>query len=191
VALDFQQTDSNATCTASDAYCSGLSVYNTANRQASDGGTAGSTPVSISIGSSSTGVAYRVGCVVAATVSWDAGTWTVRFNVSTANMNITWDAVYLCRVNSACANQESLGSATGLGISCGTTGVKSTTVSGSGTTPGAGDEVYVVCSFANGAMSLQSFSVTPDQLISSPFSVAATPASLVFDPFRHLHYLVR
>jgi len=88
-------------------------------------------------------------------------------------MNITWNSVYICRVNSGCANQATIGSSTSLGISLATTGVKSTTVSGAAQSPGAGDLVMIVFGFTNSAHGSQSFLYDVDQNNDSPFTVAA------------------
>jgi hypothetical protein len=51
---------------------------------------------------------------------WAAGTHDVRFKVNGASADITLNEIHVCRVNAACANQESLGSATSLADLCDT-----------------------------------------------------------------------
>lgn len=137
---------------------------------ASDGATAGTVAHSQALGASDTNVKTILFQIpVNAGVSWNAGTWTVRFNVTTANMNITVTEIYVCRQTTAGAD-FTIGSATGLSISCGATGVKSQAVTGAAQTPSVGDEVYVVIIASNGSMTAQSFSITPNQNIDSPFT---------------------
>ena len=184
MALDFQQTDTAGDC-PQGAYCgsfSGSPLSGGLTKQCPVGGTAGTVAVATGFAGSVTDArGVHLTLPVDAAVTWDAGNWTIRLNVTTANMNLTWETAYICRVDSACANQATIGSATALAISLGTTGVKSTTISGAAQTPTAGDDVVIVLGFANSAMTAQTFQATPDQLISSPFTAAATPKSLVFD----------
>lgn len=179
MAINFQQTDTAATfpndhCTV-DADCTGL----TSGRECSDGGSAGSTAVSPAptIVASVGRVVRAFKCVVDSGVSWDAGTWTVRMNVTTANMNLEIDRLWICRIDSSGNSQAQIGDSDTLSspISLASTGVKSQTVSGSAQSPSAGDVVWVLVRVNNGAMSTQSFTFTPDQLIDSPFNVAAVP----------------
>ena len=125
MALNFQQTDTNGSLT-NQAYCSVGGGF-TGNKIASVGGTVGSVDVVLSLSSSQTGLAITFDLTVGSNVSWAAGTWTVRFNITTANMNLTCTSIYICRISSGNVNQATIGSATGLSISLGTTGVKTQT----------------------------------------------------------------
>lgn len=180
MAINFTQTDTAGDCDAVAAYCSGRPVgsviLSSNDRQCTDGGTAGTGSNIIQLGGSETDVVGALfTCGVDADVSWDAGNWTVRLNVTSANMNITWSRVAICRVNSSCVNQNSIANVGSLGISLGSTGIKSTTVSGSAQTPSVGDKVVIVFGFTNSSMSSQQFTITPDQNIDSPFTVAVDP----------------
>lgn len=188
----FTQTDSGSPCSAAqDLGCSGRSASSVAvaDKVASVGGTAGSTPYAWQFGASNTNVVVNaVDCTVPASTSWDAGTWTVRFNVVTSNMNLTITEIHICRVNSSCANQATIGSATGLSIALSSTGVKSQNVTGVAQTPGVGDRVLIVFVGSNGAMSSQSADIIPDQNIDSPFTegnktVTPTTAALTTTTF--------
>ena len=186
MAINYTQTDGSANaCPGEDGYCAttGNNISGTSERDATDGGTAGSTPVSSgAFSSSATDQRASIITIVPDTgTSGDSGTWTVRLNITTANMNLSIIAIDICRVNSSCVNQESIGSATGLSISLGTTGVKSQNVTGSAVTLAAGDKVVIVFHVANGAMSGQSFAWTPDQNIDSPFNAAAAEKT----PYSH------
>lgn len=173
MAMTFTQTDTDPPSCAATSVCSGRTVIWEIQRECTVGGTAGSSPVSVQFTSSATnGFGVLFLCTVPSGSSWDSGTWTVRLNVTTANMNFTWTECYVCRANSSCVSQETLGSNTAVGQSLGTTGVKSTTVSCSAATPAAGDLLTVILIFSNAAMSTQSFSLTPNQNIDSPFTAA-------------------
>lgn len=173
MAVVYTQTQTNTLCSANNNYCAAGTATTTdsTQKECTEGGTAGSTEVGRLILGTLTRNNAIFG-IVPGTVTGDSGTWTVRLNVTTANMNLSISEIYICRVNSSCVNQETIGSATGLSISLGSTGVKTQTVTGSAVTLGAGDIVTVVFKIVNGAMTDQSFNFTPDQNIDSPFTAA-------------------
>ena len=113
-------------------------------------------------------------------IDWAGGSWTVRLNVTTSNMNLTLVGVYICRVNSdGSGSLETLGSATGLSISLGSTGVKSQAVTtSSATSPGATDRLKIFFDISNSAMTNQSYTITTDQVLNSPLGYAASPVSV-------------
>lgn len=168
--INFTQTDSAATIGTPS--CSGRGFgFGSDTRAATDGGTPGSTPISISLASSASLIDRGPSkCTVVVGALWTSGTWTWRLNITTANMNLTLEEVYICRFNSSDVSQATIGSSTALAISLGTTGVKSGTISGSAQSPSVGDYVSVMFTFSNSAMSAQSFSFTPNQNIDSPFT---------------------
>ena len=173
MAINFTQTNtSGGVCSSDAAYCSGgTNGTGGTPRLCSDGGSTGSLSTDATIGGLVTRVVGIFTIDVAAGVAWNSGTWTVRLNCNAANMNLTLDSVHLCRVNSSCTNQASIGSATSQGISLSTTGVKTVSVTGSAQTPGVGDRIVVVVGIINGAMTSQATSFTADQNIDSPFTV--------------------
>ena len=179
MAMTFAQTGSgSAACsgTVEKAGCSGRtsSITSAVDLECLVGGTAGTVPITAGITSGGTNLCFVFfACVVPAGTSGDSGTWTTRLNVTTANMNLTVTEIYVCRASSDCTNQETIGSATGLSISLGSTGVKTQTVSGSAVTLSAGDLVTVVYVGTNGAMTDQTIQFTPDQNIDSPFTEPA------------------
>jgi len=172
--VDYQQTD-NASGNFLTALCSSATFDATVSRDATVGGTPGTTPASTNISGSAVnhtgGIWFRI--TPAAGVTWDAGTWTVNVNVTTANMNLTLQTCSICRVNGI-SNRATIGEATALGLSLGSTGVLTISVSGSATTPAAGDSVIVLFGVDNASKNGAAFSVTPDQLVSSPFTAAAS-----------------
>jgi hypothetical protein len=172
--INYTQTDTAPSCDLSTAqFCFPNAGSSTVRKLAVDGGTAGTTTLTEGVtGSAADELGCRWEIAPAVGVSWDAGTWTVRLNVTASNMNLTWDLVYICRVDSSCVNQATIGSTTGLAISLSTIGVKTATVSGAAQTPTAGDLVQVILGFDNGSMNAQTFDVLSDQLIDSPFNDA-------------------
>lgn len=186
MAMIFAQTGTNSSVVsqAEAASCSGRST--TANGsgliECTVGGTSGGVASLPSLQSSESNVqGLSFICIPTAGATGDSGTWTVRVNVTTANMNLTITEVYICRHNSSGVFQEAIGSATGLSISLGTTGVKSQNVTGSAVTLAAGDLAVISISVSNGAMSTQTAAITRDQNIDSPFSAATSPNPNVND----------
>jgi hypothetical protein len=175
--ISYQQTDTTAVC-ARAVYCSALSLASGtgtqhAELQAVFGGTAGSGSFTLGLAASQTtviGWAFEIPITNGET--WLGGTWTVRLRINTANSNITWTNIDICRVSSGCVSQASIGSASSLGISLGSTGVKTATVSGSAQTPSAGDKVWILLGFTNAVASTQTAGIVDDQLIDSPFVFA-------------------
>jgi hypothetical protein len=178
--ISFTQTDTAAVCGAA-AYCSGNSLNtNRSLRQATIGGTPGTTAVSQSIDSGAINlIAVFFECIVGAGVSWDAGTWTINLNVTTGTSGtMDWTGLDICRLNSSCVSQASIATASP-SVSVTTTGVKTVTVSGSAQSPSAGDKVMVLLSFSQTGPT-RSFSYTPNVTIDSPFSgITTTPNSLM------------
>jgi hypothetical protein len=180
MAMIFTQTDTDGVCGTAD-YCQNITPDPPfdAQKQCSVGGSAGSTPVTVTVGAS-TNRMISFECVVPAGTSWDAGDWTLRLNVTTANMNLTWGTGAICRVSSGCVNQANIDSYNAA-QSLGSTGVKSFTTAGLTQTPSAGDKVIIGLVISNGAMSDQSFAFTPDQNIDSPFTAVTQPNPNVND----------
>ena len=172
MALIFTQEDTNGTC-ALGQYCSTDASTPESRKQCEVGGTAGSTPVTVTlVKNAMTNNKIQFECIVGTGKNWGAGNWTIRLNITTANSNITWTGTFICRINSSCVSQETIGSLTGQTTSLGTTGVKTHTVSGSAVTPGAGDKVMVILRFTNSDnMNSQAFGYTPNQNIDAPFAV--------------------
>ena len=162
--ITFEQTDTTFTNGASAA-CSGRASATTVKQlTAIDGGTPGTVSQAITLTNNATNVWGTQFKLTTTATQWLDGTWTWRFNVTTANNNITLTEVYICRVNSANVNQATMGSATGLAISCGTTGVKSGNITVTAQTPNTGDYVNVVYVFSNGQNMSNTVSFTSNQV---------------------------
>jgi hypothetical protein len=180
MALTITQTDTAGVAAQS---CNGRTATGATSRAASPGGTAGSTPVATgnqNSGTHLTKIAFS--WTPDAAVTWNSGTWTIRVNVTTGNTNLTIEDVCIRRLNSADADQGSIGQATAQAIS-GSAGVKSINISGAAQTPAAGDKVLITLTVSNASGQMnQQFSWTPDQDVDSPFSVTVpNPAVAVND----------
>lgn len=94
----------------------------------------------------------------------------MRIEVTTANMNLTWDRLaYGYAVTGTGPITTAIDCFTGLGISLGTTGVKSTTQTVSASTGrSATDKLAFMLGWTNGAMSVQSVTLKPSQNIDTP-----------------------
>lgn len=175
MAINYTQTDTNDEATI-NSYCAAAGMLSAFRVVCTNGGTAGTGTHTLQLSGEATSghTTYKV--IPGTGVSWNAGTWTVRVNITTANMNLTITAIHICRMNSSHNNVSTIGSATGLSIGLGTTGVKSQNVTGSAVgSPAADDYVLIVLTITNGSMTSQSAIATKGQNIDSPFDVPAVP----------------
>lgn len=168
-----QQTDTTAPCSFA-AYCStqGNSGGTTIASDARVGGTAGTTEVTPAMVNNET----RLNLVVFSTpdlgiTDWTAGDYVVRFDVASQTTRLTWEDTYVCRVNSSCTNQETIGSLTSQATALSSVGVVSHTISGSSTTAAATDRLVFVLAFSNNHEHGGDDPVgyIPSQLIDTPF----------------------
>ena len=176
MARTYQQTGSVASIDAS-SYCGGGADNNSANmlRAASSGGAAASTGQTVSLSSGGTTAELGVWWDVAVSTgtSWDAGDWVVRYNITTGNMDVDLQEVYICRVNASSVSQATIGSTTGLALGT-TAGVLSVTITGAAQTPSADDNVRITSVWSNNSsMTADSIIILADQLIDSPFTTLA------------------
>jgi hypothetical protein len=186
--LSFQMTNilsasqPNTPWCAAPTYTSGFSSYLTCT----NGGSAGSQSLGASAAAGADVTAGNFMIDQAGTFFWNAGQWTVRLNVTTANTNITWEAIYVCRVDSSFNTISTLGSVTGLGISCGTTGVKTANVTTVADYSRAStDNCLVIVGIHNSSnMSFATLNHLGNQLIDSPFDTVQTSSYLPPD-LRH------
>lgn len=170
MSLVFTQTASVMTCAKGD-FCGGVSdAVNGVAKQALIGGAPSAVPINIPVQAGDVGHTYVwFECQLPEGSVWNAGTWTVRLDVTTANANISWEGASVCRVSSGCVSQATIGFHGFIGINLGSTGVKASGVVGSAQTPSSGDKVIICLQFANSLGSIQSFQFTPDVNIDSPF----------------------
>lgn len=171
MATNFQQTD--AAAGATNVQCSGNS-QNTdkESNQAQFAGTAGSTPRTLTVNASAADL-NGVWMEIINLNNYDgaSGTWTWRINITTGNHQITLDEVHICHVDSSYAAKNTLGSAVGLGLNLGSTGVQSGNITqSSSVTVATGDMVIIIFAFDNANSMNQDIAYTPDSLIASPWT---------------------
>ena len=124
---DYQQNDTAQVCTLNN-FCSTVGGTIEVGRQAENGVAAGSSEQTFSVAASQADDnEFSFECIPKANTTGDSGTWTVRVDFTTGHMDATWESCFICRVNSACVNQETIGSATALGLAT-NTGVRSTNI---------------------------------------------------------------
>jgi hypothetical protein len=90
--------------------------------------------------------------------NWAAGIWDITINVTTANANVDWVGLYICRSSSGCVNQSTVGSST-FTTTLSATGLifKSITCAASNRVGGSGDLPTYLLAFTNNAAKAQSF----------------------------------
>lgn len=169
MATTYQENDTSQIC-ALNNFCSTVGGIIEAGRQAQNGATAGVTEVTFLVDPRQVDDnEFSFECILTAGTTGDAGNWVIRANFTTGQMDVTWESCSICRVSSACVNQETIGSATALGLAT-TAGVQSTTISGAAVTLAAGDKVIITLGFSNAnTMFARTIGITPNQLIDSPF----------------------
>ncbi len=172
------------------AACSGISVTSGTSRSCEvvEGGATEAVNRAYQVPGSATNTAcvfYESATGQPNDTTWEAGNWTVRLNNQSANASVDWVSLYICRLNSAGVNQETVASATGLAIDLSTTGVKSQTISqGSPVTAAAGDRFYIVLGFDNSNSCQQTLNLHKDQNIDTPITAGGGGGgSDVLDPF--------
>lgn len=178
--IDLQQTDNNGSFGA-DVMCSGATIGETTPqcKSAPKSGSAGSVEVNFGINKAGTEAGIMFQSDGIGETSWDAGTYTVRVNVTTAQANLEFAEVYVCRANSSGINQATVGSLTGLteALSAGT---HTFNVTGSSQTAGATDVVYIVLVIFNTQPHAdQTGYFTPSLVINTPITSTAAAAGLL------------
>lgn len=173
--IQYRQEDTVGICGAVAGCASEAVSANAIARQCVAGGTAGvATPA---MGTDAGNAVWGIDqiCMVFEMVpvtgdNWNAGLYTVPINVTGAQALLRWEKTYICRLNSACTSQETLGTLTPAPILMSPTGVKTMQVNGSAVaSPAAGDKILVVCQFSSLLVGA-TCNMRPDQLITTPLT---------------------
>ena len=169
----YVENDTAQVC-ALNNYCSGLTGTIEAGRQAEGGVSAGSTEQTFSVAASAADAPeWSWEIILAASTTSDTDTATIPINFTSGDMDVTLESVHICRVNSSCSNQETIGSSSSLGLAT-NAGLQSPTVSCSAVTFAAGDKVIIVLGFSEAAgHSAGTVGITPDQTMTLPFNPPA------------------
>ena len=169
----YAQTNTAQVCSLAN-YCSSEGGTIEAGRQSEIGASLGSTEFTASVAASQgddNELSWEI--ILPSGATSDADDATIVNNFTTGNMDATWESCFICRVNSGCVNQETIGSASGLGIST-NSGQQSTVISCSAVTFAAGDKVIIVMGFSNaGSHSAKTVGITPNQSHTLPFNAPA------------------
>lgn len=168
----WQQTNDTTDCTS--AATVGLAEW---RRKAVVGGTAAPAGVSANLAGNANDLISASSQIEPAATQAPAGDYVFRLNVTISNMNVTWDALDLVEISgsgASCSVVQTLGQVTGLGISLGTTGVKTATITlASPVSIDAANDLYFRAKLDNGSMNAQSVAFRHDQLIDTPDFAAA------------------
>ena len=170
---NYVQTDTAQVCALTD-YCSGTGGTIEQGRQAAIGGSVGSVAASFTVAAGAgDDNEFSFEVILPADALSSAENATIPINFTTGAMTAVLDAVFICRVNSSCVNQETIGSETGIAFA--TNGGSTTrTISCSAVTFAAGDKVIITLAFdETGGHSSQGVDVTPDQTMALPFNAPA------------------
>lgn len=179
MAIVLTQTDTAAD-SGTDVGCSGASIAHTPiSREATEGGTAGSSEASVKVTTGSSGAAVMfqsdTGTGEPSETEWDAGDYIVRLNVTTGNTNCTWTETHVCERTSG-GSFNTVASLTGQTTTL-SAGTHSHTVN-RGTTFTAVDgnsTLYIVLVVSSAADHGQdTFGFTPDQNIDTPIVASVT-----------------
>lgn len=151
-------------------YCSGLGGTVEDGRQVEGDVAAGTTEVTFQVPAVTLDTGeFSWEIILAASTTSDADTATIPINFTTGKSTVTLESVHICRVNSSCVNQETIGSSSGLALST-TAGVQSPTVSCSAVTFAGGDKVIIILGFSENAGDPSAIiGITPDQTMILPF----------------------
>lgn len=177
MAITLTQTDTVPSDTGLPRSLTLLAVDgSTTTRRATSGGTAGSSEVTDSIGGSEVGSLASAAFLSApgepGSTSWEAGTWTFRFEITTANMFLTWDRIACAAVRNGATSGQVFTTDTAVGIAIDTTGVKSKSETGSAVSADATDQIEALYGISNGSSMAQSYGYTPSQDIDTPVTQA-------------------
>ncbi len=179
----YEQVDQAATHGTQQVCANPTAAQTTYNRELQESGTLGSG--TLTVATNNTGSRRCMHLESEAnepnSTSWPAGDWVFRFNVTTGNANVEWSQGQVCRVNSAGANQATIGSNTFVVPL--TAGVKTETISGSADAGAAAtDRFYMIgrVQRESSAHGTQTATITNDQVMDTPF--AALAATAVKDP---------
>jgi hypothetical protein len=185
MAIQLQQSDSTA-IDGAIAACSTLTLGSgPVALQATQGGAAGSNSNTITVAGNASQVAYvffETAANEPGLTSWQSGTYTMRLNLTAGNaLQLTWDALYICRVSSSGVSQATIASATLMNIAM-SLGVHSKSLTGSAQTASVGDRLYFVLGFSTNSGLALNFSFKADQLIDTP--LVASSATFISQPLK-------
>lgn len=180
--INLTQTDLSASCSA-DVYCNAATLATQFQMvRATDGGTAGTRSATATVGTAGdqSAVFFRTASNDILKTTWESGTWTVRINVTTANMNIDWNIAQLCVDTGSGCTFSAITQTSTAAINLGTTGVFTATIPMStDRVAGLSDVPAIVCKFDfTGTMGTGAFVFIPNQNIDTPLSKSVAAVTI-------------
>lgn len=177
----FQQTDTAASFGAVQSCSAYATSAAPSAKAASVGGSAGSTPVVVTINRDAaaprSGVMFQVDPGLA---YWPPGSWSVELVVSVGDANLTIDSAYICRRTSGNVAVGTVGSNVAVATSLSSTGTKTITITGAASSGSSSDVAYIVLAFDNAATSSRMFTYVPSGTIQMPLDIVLTPDPVSF-----------
>lgn len=180
MAIDWVQEDTAATCGAISA-CSGQTVPGSATTDHSmaEGATAGNTEVLLDIPAGTNDIRAFFQSDQVGELTWEAGTWTVDINISTAANNLFITGVWICRVDDTCTSVATVASDTTFNRDISAAGTQTFSLSGVATDDTDGgaetDSAYVILRVQNDhSMTSRTLGITPNETISAPIESTVT-----------------
>ena len=176
--FEFVQTDAEPDCGVSTFCATGSINTDELTSQLEVDGTPGSTPQAADIDSNQTTlISFMQSTGGVGEETWDAGTWSIPFNVTDSQSNLTWTNVWVCRVSDTCGHVATIGQTSPDVEVSG--GVITHTVSGSEHTGDASDDVYIVAEVHNDhGHTDRTIQITPDQTVVSPIEAPVETVSI-------------
>jgi len=190
--LTFQQEDTATTSgqqTACDSRGDGVSG-NAQDYLAVDGGTPGvGIDIMGNVLAFSDQICLMFELEITSFTNWLSGIWTVPINVIVGNGQLKWEALQVCRLDAGGSNIEQLGihdfGGTPVLMFSGIQFAQVTCINVPA--PGAGDSIFILCNFSSTGLSADTVTMTPDQIITTPFSESGitecTPGQFVVGGF--------
>lgn len=178
----FQQTDTATACGEIIACGSGPGFIlgdTPGSRLAADGGTPGVNPFTVGTSSGPGGsgeICVMWEYVPPVDADWLASNYAIGLRIDVANGDLEWTETYVCRINSACASLEILGTLKpGTPNNLGTTGGRAFIVNCTAVpAPGVGDKIYILLMFRSKTGVLEEVDVLPNMTIQGGITPGGT-----------------
>ncbi len=196
MAIILTQTDTAAD-NGFNVGCSGASSAGatTASREATEGGTAGSSEITLDPGGNGlvrACLAFQTDVSEPGTATWAAGNYVVRLNCTTSNNGTIWRETHICERTSG-GTFNTVASLTGQTDDLATSPTVFTHTVNRATVFNADSSsstLYIVCVFEGDDHGGTSFGITPDQNIDTP--IVAASSQIIKRPITYfLHNLGR
>jgi len=179
---DYDQTDTAQVCGLNEAACVGLGGTVEVGKQAEIGVGLGSTEFTASVAANADRqqeLSFEIIIPSDVINPTDTDDIVLNLNFTTGHMDVTLENAFICRINSSCANQETIVSEASLGVPT-DSGLQAVTLPFvNSVTFAAGDKAILRLAFSNsGSMFTRTVGITPNQVLELPFNQPAPTATL-------------